>query len=296
MWTRIAQSPSLSLWYATPQGAYVFERESILLHNMLSPWPRRGHSLLEMGCGDGLFLERFWQAGFDVTAVDRPSPLLDTARQRLNGKADIQAAAPDALPFTDNAFDYVAITSPLAVSPSGPHTEKTDIPPPMLQVRDILREALRVAAKGLLLRCWNPCSLAGLWRRAPSCADAPSRPAGAEKGAASAPGKDSAPAAPQSLWMGWRDYRALLRSLAPGCTISTGSTLFGPPPTWHGGRASALLNEWESPLPLGAVIYLRVNHQPASPLTSLPLRISSLRMKSPRPATAMERGHDPDHA
>lgn len=302
MWSRIAYCPSLSPWYATPQGAFALERETQLLQHVLSPWPRRGHSLLEVGCGDGHFLEFFWQAGFDVTAVDRASPLLEAARQRLHGRADIQAAAADALPFADNTFDYVALTAPLPTLPPAPvpgaHAAPAQAP---ILARDILDEALRVAAKGLLLRCWNPFSLAGLWRYAWLCSGpTPSVEAPVAEDDADAPCPDAQEAdsasARRALWMGWRDYRALLRSLAPGCAISTRSTLLGPPPTWHHSKALRLLNTWECPLPLGAVVYLRVDHQTRFPLTSLPLRLSSLRMKNPRPATAMERGQDADHS
>lgn len=304
MWSHVAQSLSLSPWYDTPQGAYALEREKILLQNVLSPWPRRGHSLLEMGCGDGLFLEFFWQAGFDVTAIDRASPLLDAARLRLHGRADIQAGALDALPFADNTFDYVSITTPLPMSmtaapflhpaPSQNVAERKSPATASLSLaQDILREAVRVSAKGLVLRCWNPSSLAGLWRYTWLCPGAPSH------GQSSPEPQETQGVPPHSqdtenrraLWLGWRDYRGMLRALSPGCSISTRSTLCGPPPTWHPGKLLRRLNEWECPLPLGAVVYLRVTHQAQCPFTALPLRLS-LRLKSTPPAAAMERGNE----
>lgn len=296
MWSRIAHSLSLSPWYDTPQGAYALEREKILLQNVLSPWPRRGHSLLEMGCGDGLFLEFFWQAGFDMTAIDRASPLLDTARQRLHGRADIQAGALDALPFADNTFDYVSITSPLPV-PAPPRThdpaeQKSYAAESLVLAQNILREAVRVSAKGLVLRCWNPFSMAGLWRYAWLCPGAaPHGWSPPEAQETQSEPRNMISEGKRALWLGWRDYRGMLRALSPGCSISTRSTLCGPPPTWHPGKLLRYLNEWESPLPLGAVVYLRVNHQTQCPFTSLPLRLS-LHLKSTPPAAAMERGHE----
>lgn len=335
MWSQISQSLSLSPWYATPQGAYALAREKILLQHALSPWPRRGHSLLDMGCGDGLFLEFFWQSGFDVTAIDRASPLLDAARQRLHGRADIQAGALDSLPFADNTFDYVAITAPLPsfmapVPPpkdgqksadSSTHSTETDTKASKARklssspnnttsaisltlAHDILHEAVRVSAKGLILRCWNPFSLAGLWRHTWLCPSATlpeqqdTTPQDASVASLTSPTAPPLSAAPPSatgaLWLGWRDYRALLRTLSPGCAISTRSTLCGPPPTWHPGKALRHLNEWESPLPLGAVVYLRVRHQAQCPFTALPLRLS-MHLKSQRTATAMERREQDEH-
>ena len=42
-----------------------------LLDDLLSGWRRRGSSLLHIGLNGGLSPELFWEAGFDVTALDR---------------------------------------------------------------------------------------------------------------------------------------------------------------------------------------------------------------------------------
>ena len=248
-------SPDLSqdLWYDSPQGTFVLAREKALLQKMLSPWPRRGHSLLEVHCGSGRFLELFWESGFDVTGVEPSLPLLEAARRRMGARAELQAHTAAHLPYDDDTFDFVAL---------GP------LPDTARSVHEILCEAVRVAAKGVLLRFWNPCSLAGIWKALP-CTDMHRR-------------NGHAP------WMGWRDYCAVLRALSPHCTLSTRSTLCGPPPTWRAARACAYFNSLMPPLPLGAVGMLRMEHAARRPLTGIPLRLGPLCLKGSRTATALE--------
>ena len=293
MWSSIAQSSSLSSWYATPQGAFALDREKSLLQKLLSPWPRRGHSLLEVGCADGQFLELFWQSGFDVTGLDRHSPLLAQARQRLGCRVDIQVGAADALPYDDNAFDYVALMAPLPAARTAlvDAMAEGEEAPGVSPARDILREAVRVAAKGVMLRCWNPCSLAGLWRQRWLCpARAADQPAAPGNRPGNRPDSRPGPAADKpALWLGWRDYCALLRALAPDSTLRTRSTLLGPPPTWKEHSLLRRLNCQEVPLPLGAVFFLRLTLGPRPPFTALPLRIPSLGIKNTAPEPILER-------
>ena len=43
-------------WYATPEGTYAITQENRLFQHLISQWPRRGHTLLDIGCGAGIFL------------------------------------------------------------------------------------------------------------------------------------------------------------------------------------------------------------------------------------------------
>lgn len=70
-------------WYATPEGTYAITQENRLFQHLISQWPRRGHTLLDIGCGAGIFLEMLWHYGFDVTGLDTGTDLLDMARERL---------------------------------------------------------------------------------------------------------------------------------------------------------------------------------------------------------------------
>lgn len=245
-------------WYDTPQGAFALARELNLLRKMLSPWPRRGRKLLEVGCGGGRFLELFWESGFDVTGFDSAQELLDMARQRMGFRVELQLGAPDLLPWDDNAFDYVAL-APLPER-GFPH-------------RAVVREAVRVAARGVLLRFWNPCSLPGLFRLLP-CSSLTT-------------------VAKDRLWLSRRDYCDLLRSLSPGCAVAARSALYTPLWAWREGAHLSSLNNLTSPLPLGGIVILRMEHAPIRPLTPLPLRLGGLRAEGGCPATApMGRTYD----
>ena len=90
-------------------------------------WPRRGHTLLDIGCGAGIFLEMLWHYGFDVTGLDTGTDLLDMARERLGNRAEFQLGRPEHLPFDDEEFDYAALLTVL---------EYVDNP------EDVLREAI----------------------------------------------------------------------------------------------------------------------------------------------------------
>lgn len=255
MWPNTDTALHCEQWYETPQGSYAFAREKLLLRRMLSSWPRRGHSLLEVGCGTGRFLECFWEAGFDVTGLACNPTLLDMARTRMGGRVDIQVAAPDHLPFDDNTFAYVALMAPLPA----------EGPPPYA----ILREAVRVAAGGVLVRFWSSCSLMGLCRLLPW-----SKIHDLSHG---------------TQWLTWREYRALLRTLSPGCALSTGSILLGAPCSWRDGLLYDMVNKAIVPLPLGGVVMLRMEHPSARPMTGLPLYIQNLHMQGVHPAAVLER-------
>lgn len=245
-------------WYATPQGGFALIREKALLQRVLSSWPRRGHSLLNVQCGTGIFLEFFWEGGFDLTGVDKKPQLVSQAVERLNGKAEIHVAAPDYLPFDDNAFDYVALLHGLENRKNG---------------EQILAEALRVSAKGVVLTFSNPWSVA---YAASLCHSRLTR---------------------QCLLHPWTSRRKLsplkyyrmLRSLAGSAHISVRSTLLGPQWTW--GRCATMLNSLAFPLPLGALVAMRVDHLPLQTGTALPLRLQNVRFKNLTPVRIMERRH-----
>lgn len=253
-------------WHASPQGAFVLCREKALLQRVLSSWPRRGHSLLNVQCGTGVFLDFFWEGGFDVTGVDKQASLVAQAQNRLDGKAEILIAAPDYLPFDDNEFDYVALL----------HSFDT-----VENVETILTEALRVAAKGVVLTFYNPWSAAyaarlccRLWARSSL-----GRKMGTPQGL-TAPWNIAAPLSPLK-------YYKALRKISDCSRISLRTTLIGPQWTW--GKYSALINCFVTPLPLGAVGALRVDHHPLQAGTSLPLRLQNVRFKNLTPVRIMER-------
>ena len=189
------------------------ERTALLL-SMLAPWPRRGRELLVAGCGAGHILPPLWQGGFDLSACE-PSPALrEQARHRAPQGVEIEAAAPDWLPFDDNSFDWVLLRA-------------DELPPAALPAA--LGEACRVAACGLVITFWNSASLPWLaWRLH---------------------GRRHAwPGHSLPFWTVWR-----LLAARPG-RLHAASCLWRPACRWHHGtkvRAAALsrLPVWTPPAP-----------------------------------------------
>ena len=75
--------------------------------------PAGPKSVLEVGCGTGLFLEWFAQGGHQVTGLD-PSPyMLNLARRRVPERVALDRGYAEDLPYEDNAFDTVALITTL---------------------------------------------------------------------------------------------------------------------------------------------------------------------------------------
>lgn len=98
-------------WFTTPIGSLVRRVESELITELLKP--AKGESLLDAGCGTGVFTSDMLDAGARVAGVDISPPMLHLARQKTAGlpffavRADIRS-----LPFRDGGFDKsVSITA-----------------------------------------------------------------------------------------------------------------------------------------------------------------------------------------
>ena len=68
---------------------------------------RRGHRVLEVGCGSGVFLRAAADRGAAVTGVDSSEQLVGLARARVP-EAEIVVGDLQELPFEDDTFDVVA--------------------------------------------------------------------------------------------------------------------------------------------------------------------------------------------
>lgn len=253
MWNTRQAALQYDHWYDSPRGAFALTQETRLLQKMLSAWPRRGHSLLEVGCGTGRFLEFFWENGFDATGCDRSPAMLEVCRERLGSRVDLHLGAADLLPFDDNSFDYAAVITVL---------EYMDDP------STAMAEALRVAAKGVILGFLNRWSLYYLCKGLPW----PSR----------------AGILHRLRWRSWWSYHLLARSLQPGCATAIGTTLSGPPCTWRANMLCCWCNSVPRFLPIGGFGVLRIDLRTLRAGTPLGLRIGSLPLKNASPATAME--------
>ena len=140
-------------WYETLEGRRADAPEKDALASLLDCFPRAG-SVLEVGCGTGHSTRWLNGRGLVAVGLDLSTAMLAQA----HGSGSLALVRGDAcrLPFTDGAFDLVALITTI---------EFLETP------RDALREALRVAHQGLLLGVLNRWStlglrrrLAGLWR------------------------------------------------------------------------------------------------------------------------------------
>lgn len=138
---------SYDTWYDTPRGQRVERAERALLGDLLTAFPG-GVSLLEIGCGTGRFSA--WLAStYRVLGIDRSPAMLAEMRAR---HPRIHAVLADAhqLPLADAAIDLVLFITTLEF-----------LEDPLAA----LREAVRVARRGLILVVLNCWSAGGLSRR-----------------------------------------------------------------------------------------------------------------------------------
>ncbi len=127
-------------WYDTPRGAWIGGIEYAQLHALLAP--RKGETLLDVGCGTGYFTRRF--AGTAAIGADRDIAALRHAAGK--GGAAYVAADGRRLPFADRSFDLVIGVASLCF---------------MADARRALAEMLRVARRRVALGLLNRRSL--LW-------------------------------------------------------------------------------------------------------------------------------------
>lgn len=136
-------------WYHTPRGAWIGEREFVLLWRLMrAAGEPAGASLLDVGCGTGYFTRRFAAAGMRVTGVDPDLDMLAFARARDTDIPYIEGRA-EALPFPDAGFDYVSAVTSLCF---------------VADPQRALVEMWRVARRGVVLGLLNRHSLLH-WRK-----------------------------------------------------------------------------------------------------------------------------------
>ena len=76
-------------------------------------WLPLGGRLLDIGCGTGLFVERYCERGGRAVGLDLSPKMIERARDRC-AEADWTVGTAEALPFRDDTFD--AVSSLLAFS------------------------------------------------------------------------------------------------------------------------------------------------------------------------------------
>ena len=97
----------LDAWGQSQAGRRVLACEQAFIGRLIRP--RSGERLLDVGCGAGFQLETFRHRGLTVTGLDPSPAMLDLARIRLGGAAELLPGRAEDLPFEDNAFDVVTL-------------------------------------------------------------------------------------------------------------------------------------------------------------------------------------------
>ena len=68
---------------------------------------RKGGKLLDIGCGTGLFVERYIESGGSAIGLDISSKMIEKARCRCM-ECDYAIGTGEKIPFCDNSFDAVS--------------------------------------------------------------------------------------------------------------------------------------------------------------------------------------------
>ncbi|MBI3460916.1 class I SAM-dependent methyltransferase [Candidatus Acetothermia bacterium] len=138
---------SYESWYQGPDGQRMDRLEKKVLRSLIEPLAPK--NLLEIGAGTAHFTRWFEQElGLSMIGLDLSPLMLAEARKYWDGML-IQADAA-ALPFVDKSFDAVAMITCFEYMPD-----------PI----KVLREASRVARRGMIIGLMNRWSVATLRRR-----------------------------------------------------------------------------------------------------------------------------------
>jgi len=99
-------------WFTTPIGLLVKKYEAELILDLLKP--SHGETILDAGCGTGVFTVDLISLGSRVVGLDLSLPMLTRAREKSRGYL-FQAVSGDMLnlPLPDNSFDKVVSVTAL---------------------------------------------------------------------------------------------------------------------------------------------------------------------------------------
>ncbi len=98
-------------WFTTPIGSLVRKYEAELITDLLKP--KQGETILDAGCGTGVFTLDILSSGSRVVGLDISLPMLIQATKKLNGFS-LQMVLADMLnlPFAESSFDKaVSVTA-----------------------------------------------------------------------------------------------------------------------------------------------------------------------------------------
>ena len=100
--------------------------------------PKSGMKVLDIGCGTGAQLVQYQKVMCQVFGVDTSPSMLKRARLKLGERADIRQVDARALPYPDNHFDIILLTTVL-------HEMAPELRVKVLmQARRVLKESGRI--------------------------------------------------------------------------------------------------------------------------------------------------------
>lgn len=190
---------SYDQWLETPEGRYIDTRQKGLILDLMAP--RRGETLLDVGCGSGDRLLLFQRKGCDVTGIDPSVSMLEAAKQKLGDKAELFLGKAEDLPLSDNEFDIVSLIASLEFTAN---PEKA------------ISEAIRVCRGRVFLGALNRYSITGLRKSARAFFN----PADYER----------------ARFFHAGELTGMIRRLLPGVRIQWGSVIFLPA-GWYGSAS-----------------------------------------------------------
>ena len=80
--------------------------------------PKQSMLVLDVGCGTGIHLERYQKAGCQVFGIDLSPSMLQVARNRLGVDANLHMGDASNMPYSDNKFDLIIMSTVLHEMPS----------------------------------------------------------------------------------------------------------------------------------------------------------------------------------
>jgi len=196
---------SYDRWYESPEGKYIDAQENELFLRLVKP--RKGQTILELGCGTGHNILFFQWLGLQVAGIEPAEAMLGIATARCGAEANLCPGDACALTFPDNSFDIVAIITALEFMP---------------EPEGALKEAFRTSKKVVYLGILNSLSIIGISRRIKAIF------------------KKSIYR--EARFYSIRDIKRMVRKIEPRAQIEWGSALFFPW-GWHhlfGGLDSRL--------------------------------------------------------
>jgi demethylmenaquinone methyltransferase/2-methoxy-6-polyprenyl-1,4-benzoquinol methylase len=79
--------------------------------------PNAGMTVLDVGCGTGIHLERYQKAGCDGSGIDLSPSMLEVARKRLGEGANLHLGSASSMPYPDKEFDLIIMSTVLHEMP-----------------------------------------------------------------------------------------------------------------------------------------------------------------------------------